>query len=105
MLHYRRRNSNEPAPVQCGRAVHALVGFCNYSYDRSKLIDTTRLHAILSSFDENYIYLYLRLFNEANPPLLRSFLLQENIDRTRVVNIYRILRERGYDLRDLRSIL
>jgi len=105
MLRYRRRNATEPVPVQRGRAVHALVGFCNYSYDRSRHVDTARLRAILSSFDENYIHLYLRLFNEANPPLLRSFLDRENIDRSRVANIYRILRERGYDLRDLRSIL
>ena len=105
MLHYRRRNSTEPAPVQHGRAVHALVGFCNYSYDRRRHIDTSRLRAILSSFDEAYIYLYLRLFNEANPALLRSFLGQEDIDISIVANIYRTLQRRGYDLRDLRSIL
>ena len=105
MLYYRRRNATEPVPVQQGRAVHALVGFCNYSYDRRGQIDTQTLHVILSSFDESYIYLYLRLFNEANPAMLRSFMEREHILPSEVLNIYRTLRERGYDLRDLPALL
>ena len=105
MLHYTRRNATEPAPVQQGRSVHALVGFCNYSYDRRRHIDTSTLRTILSSFHESYIYLYLRLFNETNPTLLRSFMERENIEFSSVADIYRILQERGYDLRDLHSLL
>jgi len=105
MLHYRRRNSSEPVPTPQSRPVHALVGMCNYSYDRSGHIDTSMLRSLLSSFDESYIYLYLRIFNEANPSLLRSFMELERIDRSNVLGIYHILRERGYDLRDLPSLL
>ena len=105
MLHYRRRNSDEPVSTPQGRPVHALVGFCNYSYDRSGHVDTSMLRSLLSTFNESYIYLYLRIFNEANPDLLRSFMEHEHINRTDVLNIYDILRERGYDLRDLPSLL
>ena len=105
MLHYRRRNSTEPMPVRQGGSVHALVGFCNYSYDRRSHIDASTLRNILSSFDASYIYLYLRLFNEASPTLLRSFIERERIDVSAILNIYQILRERGYDLRELAPLL
>ncbi|WP_294956480.1 hypothetical protein [Sulfurovum sp.] len=59
MLQYRQRNSVESVPGQQGRSVHTFVGFCNYSYDRRRHIDTSMLCSFLSSF------------NEANPALLR----------------------------------
>ena len=105
MLHYRRRNSTEPMPTPQSSPVHALVGFCNYSYDRRGHVDTPKLRALLSSFNESYIYLYLRIFNEANPALLRSFMEREQINPSNLLLIYRILQERGYDLRDLPSLL
>ena len=105
MLHYRRRNSTEPVPTPQGSPVHALVGFCNYSYDRVGHVDTPMLRSLLLSFNESYIYLYLRIFNEANPALLRSFMEREQINPSNLMHIYHILRERGYDLRDLPSLL
>ena len=105
MLQYRRRNSTEPVPTPQGSPVHALVSFCNYSYDRSGHVNTSMLRSLLSSFNESYIHLYLRLFNEANPALIRSFMEHEHISRSNVLHIYHILNERGYDLRDIPSLL
>ena len=105
MLHYRRRNSDEPMPVQQSSSVPALVGFCNYSYDRQFHIDTETLRNILLSFNENYIYLYLRIFNESSSSMLRSFMELENISPQSLISIYRTLLDRGFDLRELNKIL
>ena len=105
MLQYRRRNSNEPLPVQQDSCVPGLVGFCNYSYECQSHIDTETLRNILLSFNENYIYLYLRIFNEATPTLLRSFMELENINSANIISIYQTLFNRGFDLRELNKIL
>jgi len=105
MLHYRRRNSNEPIQVQQSVSVPALVGFCNYSYDRQNHIDRETLRNILSSFNEDYIYLYLRIFNEASSSMLHSFMELENINPQSLISIYRTLLDRGFDLRELNKIL
>ena len=105
MLHYRRRNRDEPLPMQQNNSVPALVGFCNYSYDRQNHIDRETLRNILLSFNEDYIYLYLRIFNEASSVMLRSFMELENINPQSLISIYRTLLDRGFDLRELNKIL
>jgi hypothetical protein len=101
MLQYRRRNQTTPAPERSMTPVHALVGLCNWSYDRDRRIDTQTLKNILGTFSPEHIYLYLRIFNEGSPRLLSSFIQYEHLDPSRVDAIYRLLRDQGYDLREL----
>jgi len=104
MLQYRRRNSTA-APIQAHSHVPALVGLCNWSYDRNSRIDSRALRNILTSFSPDYIHLYLRIFNEASPQMLSSFIEYGNLDTAHIESIYHTLQERGYDLRDLNEIL
>jgi len=104
MLQYRRRNSSAPAP-QRDRSVPALVGLCNWSYDPSRHIDTDRLRRILSSYSPEYTHIYLRIFNEATPQMLATFLDVAQLDTSALATIYERLRQRGFDLRNLDEIL
>ena len=99
MLQYRRRNSDMPIPSIVRTRNHPLLTFINWSYDRSRQIDSITLRTILSSFDENYIHLYLRLFNEIPREVIHSFLIQENLDKNILDQIHHRLSNRGFDLR------
>jgi len=99
MLQYRRRNSDMPIPSVVHTRNHPLLTFINWSYDRSKQIDSATLRNILLSFDENYIHLYLRLFNEIPSEVIHSFMTQENINKNTLDQIHHRLNNRGFDLR------
>jgi len=99
MLQYRRRNSDMPIPSIIRTRNHPLLTFINWSYDRSRQIDSLTLRNILLSFDENCIHLYLRLFNEIPREVINSFLIQENLNKNLLDQIYHRLNNRGFDLR------
>ncbi len=105
MLQYRRRDAATSQPMSSGNTVPALVGLCNWSYDRSRRVDSRILRDILTSFSPDHIHLYLRIFNEASPQMLTSFMEYAGLETSRVETIYRVLEERGYDLRDLNDLL
>jgi len=99
MLNYRRRNSDMPMPTVTNTRNHPLLTFINWSYARSRQIDSLTLRNILSSFNENYIHLYLRLFNEIPTEVIHSFMTQENINKNTLDQIHHRLNNRGFDLR------
>jgi len=101
MLHYRRRNSTEPAPRQRMHR-HPLLTLVNWSYDRRRHLDEERLREILSRFDERYAHIYLRIFNEVPAEVLWSFVAENGLDESDIENIYNRMHRFGVDLRPLR---
>ena len=101
MLYYRRRNSDTPLPPLVHTQNHPLLTYCNWSYDRSRHIDTATLRNILSQFDERFIHIYLRLINETPGNIIDSFMSQEHLDPTILSQVRNILNQRGFDLKDL----
>ena len=98
MLHYRRRNATEPAPVRRMNR-HPLLTYINWSYDRNRHLDDRQLREILTQFDERYAHIYMRLFNEVPREVVSSYLDQEGIDESILADIYRAMHQLGVDLR------
>jgi hypothetical protein len=98
MLHYRRRNSTEPAPVRRMNR-HPLLTYINWSYDRSRHLDERQLREVLRRFDERYAHLYMRLFNEVPREVLFSYLDHEGIDGSVLTDIHQAMSRLGIDLR------
>ncbi|WP_353662635.1 hypothetical protein [Hydrogenimonas sp. SS33] len=98
MLHYRRRNSTEPAPARRMNR-HPLLTYLNWSYDRSRHLNAQQLREILTQYDERYAHLYMRLFNEVPRDVVSSYLRQERIDSSVLADIYRAMSRLGIDLR------
>jgi hypothetical protein len=99
MLQYRRRNSDMPIPTVTYTRNHPLLTFINWSYVRNRQIDTLTLRSIFSNFNEDYIHIYLRLFNEIPREVINSFLMQENLNKNLLDQIHHRLNNRGFDLR------
>ena len=98
MLQYRRRNSDTLAPtVKLTR--HPLLTYVNWSYERSRQLDNKVVRKILSQYDENYNHVYLRLINEVPKRTIDSFLEQEKIESTSLLQIYQQLKSRGFDIK------
>ena len=97
MLHYRRRNSTEPAPVR-RMSRHPLLTYINWSYDRNRHLDAQQLREILTKFDERYSHIYIRLFNEVPRDVVSSYLQQEGIDKNTLAEIHRTMHRQGIDL-------
>jgi len=100
MLHYRRRNSTEPAPARRMHR-HPLLTYLNWSYDRSRHLDMQQLREILAQFDERYAHIYLRLFNEVPREIVSSFMREESIDERVLAELYHAMLRLGADLRPL----
>ena len=98
MLHYRRRNSAEPAPVRRMNR-HPLLTYINWSYDQNRHLDAQQLRETLTQFDERYAHIYIRLFNEVPREVVSSYLRQEGIDDSVLADIYRAMIRLGADLR------
>lgn len=98
MLHYRRRNSTEPAPVRRMNH-HPLLTYLNWSYDRSRHLNAQQLREILTQYDEQYAHLYMRLFNEVPRDIVSSYLREEGIDNSVLADIYQAMSRLGIDLR------
>jgi len=94
MLQYRRRNSDMPIPTVTHIRNHPLLTYVNWSYDRTRQIDTLTLRSIFLNFNENYIHIYLRLFNEIPREVIHSFLIQENLDKNILDQIHHRLSNR-----------
>lgn len=101
MLQYRRRHSNTPLQPRTIISRHPLLTYCNWSYDSSRHIDISTLRDILTHFQDNYIHFYLRIINETPRRVVDSFIEQENLDAHILENIYTILNQRGFDLKEL----
>ena len=101
MLQYRRRNSNTPLQHETNITRHPLLTYCNWSHDSSRHIDTQRLRNILTRFQDNYIHFYLRIINDTPRNVVNSFIVQEHLHPNTLENIYQILNNRGFDLKNL----
>ena len=101
MLHYRRRNSDEPVP-QRRMHRHPLLTLVNWSYDRNRHLDEEQLTEILSRFDERYAHIYLRIFNEVPREALWSFVAENGLRESDIESIYDEMHRFGVDLRPLR---
>ncbi len=98
MLHYRRRNSNEPIPqIETNR--HPFLTYVNWSYDKNQHFNTEQLRNMMSAYNEQYANIYLRIFNEIPRDVVESFMEQENLDTAVLADIYRALSQLNLDLR------
>ena len=98
MLHYRRRNSDEPLPeIKTNR--HPFLTYVNWSYDKNQHFDTEQLRNMLSAYNERYVNIYFRIFNEIPRNVVESFMEQENLDTAILADIYRALSHLNLDLR------
>ncbi len=104
MFGYRRKDSSAQPP-QKTVSIPALVTLCNYSYDPSRHIDTQTLRKILTTYSPKYTYLYLRIFNEASPRMIASFIHHVRLDPDNIRAIYERLRQREFALRPLDELL
>ncbi len=98
MLHYRRCNSDEPLPeIKTNR--HPFLTYVNWSYDKNQHFDTEQLRNMLSAYNERYVNIYFRIFNEIPRDVVESFMEQENLDAAILADIYRELSRLNLDLR------
>jgi len=101
MLQYRRRNSSIPLQPRVASARHPLLTYCNWTNHRSRHITEITLRSMLTSFQDKYIPFYLRMINETPRRVVDSFIEQEHLNSHILEDIYHILDNRGFDLRNL----
>ena len=98
MLHYRRRNSNEPVQ-QIVTNRHPFLTYVNWSYGKNQHFNTEQLRNMLSAYNKRYANIYFRIFNEIPRDMVESFMEQENLDAAILADLYHTLSRLNLDLR------
>ena len=88
-----RYNSKNKRIVSKTNLNRKFLAFCNWSFAKEKHLKEQETLVLFDSFDIEKSPFYIRFFNEMPRTVLEDFITHNNIDKNKVINIYKELKQ------------
>ena len=70
-----------------------FLAFCNWSFVKDKQLTLSEAIVIFDNFQIEKSPIYVRIFNEMPRTVLEDFITHNNIDKSKVINIHKELKQ------------
>ena len=88
-----RYNSKNKRIVSKTNLNRKFLAFCNWSFAKEKHLKEQETLVLFDSFDIEKSPFYIRIFNEMPRTVLEDFITHNNIDKSKVINIHKELKQ------------